>query len=72
MLHEQPQLHLKKDYITPLAANQSKEVVGGFTYSLSLGARCQASKAATQGNPYDCGIVLASSERCAQLTLVSA
>lgn len=53
-------LQFKKQRIVTLQAEESAQVQGGFTYSLSLGARCKASKAVGAGNNYDCGLILGS------------
>ena len=51
-------LNLNKETIAALDSKMMSEIKGGFTYSLSTGARCQASKARGASNPYDCGAAL--------------
>lgn len=48
-------LNLNKETIAALDNKTMSEVKGGFTYSLSTGARCNISKKYGADNPYDCG-----------------
>lgn len=58
-------LQLKKNKIANLTNDQMNDVNGGFTYSLSTGQRCKASKALGAGDPYECGVI-ASAMACPQ------
>lgn len=51
-------LNLNKETIAALDNKTMSEIKGGFTYSLSTGARCHASKARGARNAYDCGAAL--------------
>jgi natural product precursor len=50
-------LTLKKETIVSLDKSEMASVKGGFTYSLSTGARCKSSKSAGASNPFECGAV---------------
>lgn len=49
-------LSLNKETISALSGEEMSSVKGGFTYSLSLGNRCQNSKELGQSSQFDCGV----------------
>ncbi len=63
-------LQFSKEKITELNAYEQRQVNGGFTYSLSWGARCKESQAVKAKDPGACGFIVASSQRCIDLSLV--
>lgn len=48
-------LNLNKETIAALDNKTMSEIKGGFTYSLSTGQRCRASKGLGMDDPYKCG-----------------
>lgn len=63
-LQEQSKLRLNKERISTLTQEQSQAVAGGFTYSLSTGQVCKASKAVGGENAYECGAILSHYQKC--------
>ena len=60
-------LNLNKETIAALDSKTMSEIKGGFTYSLSTGHRCRASKGLGMNDPYKCGAAvqrLSSAGKC--------